>query len=200
MNNISFLCWVTVTMERNLNLVYIVVGLVIALFSVLEKERPPQKELNGIEWNTETMRRRLRSCHCKIWWFTDLMTPLVPTEDAPHVLFNFVSGNPVMAMDDGVLKAFKYFYEELETCMKNQIRAACGVRQPCMKIRQKPGFDAHQMIRLYSLSSQVSTASADTLLLFVNYTINYENIYYTNNSELLVIWMDMFLFYRINPP
>ncbi|KAG6783378.1 hypothetical protein POTOM_012825 [Populus tomentosa] len=134
MNNISFLCWVTVTMERNLNLVYIVVGLVIALFSVLEKERPPQKELNGIE------------------------------------------------------------------CMKNQIRAACGVRQPCMKIRQKPGFDAHQMIRLYSLSSQVSTASADTLLLFVNYTINYENIYYTNNSELLVIWMDMFLFYRINPP
>ncbi|KAJ6944539.1 hypothetical protein NC652_009804 [Populus alba x Populus x berolinensis] len=84
--------------------------------------------------------------------------------------------------------------------MKNRIRAACGVRQPCMKIRQKPGFDAHQMIRLYSLSSQVSTASADTLLLFVNYTINYENIYYTNNSELLVIWMDMFLFYRINPP
>lgn len=51
MNNISFLCWVTVTMERNLNLVYIVVGLVIALFSVLEKERPPQKELNGIEWS-----------------------------------------------------------------------------------------------------------------------------------------------------
>jgi len=51
MNNISFLCCVTVTMERNLNLVYIVVGLVIALFSVLEKERPPQKELNGIQWS-----------------------------------------------------------------------------------------------------------------------------------------------------
>lgn len=54
MNNISFLCWVTVTMERNLNLVYIVEGLVIALFSVLEKERPPQKELNGIEWSLLT--------------------------------------------------------------------------------------------------------------------------------------------------
>lgn len=26
-------------------------GLVIALFSVLEKERPPQKELNGIQWS-----------------------------------------------------------------------------------------------------------------------------------------------------
>uniref|UniRef100_A0A2K2BA17 Uncharacterized protein n=1 Tax=Populus trichocarpa TaxID=3694 RepID=A0A2K2BA17_POPTR len=52
--------------------------------------------------------------------------------------------------------------------MKNQIRATCGVRQPCMKIRQKPGFDVQQMIRLYSLSSQLSTASADTLLLFVN--------------------------------
>jgi len=32
------------------------------------------------------MRRRLRSCHCKIWWFTGLMTPLVPTEDAPSAL------------------------------------------------------------------------------------------------------------------